>query len=80
MMWGAVTLGELKEAVESMIEALGEDAPIGTHYKDGDDEYLDDYVAFHWVCIDQDGKIVGTEGSDYESKLKPGEVNAIGVY
>jgi hypothetical protein len=80
MIWGATTLKELKLAVDSMIEAVGEDAPIGSRQKEVDGEYIDDYVSFYWVCIDEAGKIVGTEGDNYETNLKPGEVNAIGVY
>ena len=80
MMWGACTLKELKGAVESMIEAVGEDAPIGSLIKCEGEDYIDDYVSFFWACIDQDGKVVGDEGGDYETRLQPGEVSAIGVY
>lgn len=84
MMWGATTLGELRQAVESMIETLGADTPIGTLKTIPSDsnevDYVDAYVAFDWVCIDPDGKVVGTEGDDYELRLGPDERNAIGVY
>lgn len=42
-------------------------------------EYIDLVgVQVEWVCIDsRTGLIVGDEGNDYETKLKPGEVNAV---
>lgn len=76
MFYTACTLGQLRKAVDGLIEAVGEDVPVGV-IEDGE---IGDDIMLKWVCINQEtGKIVGTEADDYESKLKPGEINAIGI-
>lgn len=80
MLYSASTLGQLRDAVNGLIEAVGEDAPVG-NYEDAvtTPTGISDYVLLEWVCINQDGHIVGTEAEDYEQQLKPGEINAIAI-
>lgn len=83
MLWGATTLAELRDAVASMIEHVGEDAAVGRIRKDEQGEFLELGIGyFNWVCIRRsDGQIVGAEGDDYELRLNPEtEENAIGVH
>jgi hypothetical protein len=83
MIYTASTLGQLRDAVNSLIEAIGEDAPVGcfcgpVDLQQGD--HIDGDVILEWVCITEaDGQIVGTEAEDYERQLQPGEVNAIAI-
>lgn len=82
MHYTATTLGQLREAVNSLIEEVGEDTPVGNYELANETEPagIGDYVLLEWVHINAEtGYIVGTEADDYESKLKPGEVNAISI-
>jgi hypothetical protein len=91
MLYHATSLGQARDAIAAFIKILGEDAPIGcfrplavvstdgtpTGEKKG---FIDEILALEWVCIKKDdGTVVGTEADDYESKLKPGEINAIAL-
>lgn len=75
MFYTACTLKQLRNAVNSLIEAVGEDAPVGV----AQDKVLGDYCMLTWVVIDQDGNIVGSEADDDELNLKDGQKNAIQI-
>lgn len=77
MIYGALTLGELREAVDAFIAQMGADTPVGC--RTTNKYFIEDSLTLEWVCVDEGGKIVGTEGDDYELRLQPGEVNAIAI-
>lgn len=81
MQYTASTLGQLRDAVTALIGQVGLNAPVG-NYEDANEiepTGITDYVLFEWVCINQEGHIVGLESKDYEMWLRPGEVNAIAI-
>ena len=81
MRYTAETLGQLKRAVESLIEELGPDTPVGGGYKPSDRGHMvDDHVSLDWVICDKTtGEIQGTEADDDEQRLKDNQVNVIRI-
>lgn len=63
MLYHASTLGQLRHAVNSFIERLGEDAPVGSGVG-----CLEGDVMLNRVVIDGDGTIVGY----YSDGCRPG--------
>lgn len=75
MFYTACTLKQLRNAVNSLIVAVGEDAPVGV----AQDKVIGDYCMLTWVIIDKDGNIVGSEADDDTPNLKDGQRNAIQI-
>jgi hypothetical protein len=73
MIYFPSSLGQLRDAVADLIEAVGEDAPVGMKI----DDYFNDNVQLEWVYIDAQNDVVGTEAEDY--KPAAGERAAIRV-
>lgn len=81
MQYTASTLGQLRDAVTALIDQVGKNAPVG-NYEDANEiepAGITDYVLLEWVCVNQEGHLVGLEAEDYELWLRPGEVNAIAI-
>jgi hypothetical protein len=80
MFYTAETLGQLKEAVDSLIEQVGIDTPVGCELNFDGVPALDEYLMLEWVIIDKhSGNIEGREADDDEMNLKPNQINAIRI-
>ena len=75
MIYFATTLGNLRDAVNSLILVLGEDTPIANQRPTG----LDNLIQLEWICVDAEFREVGDEADNYEQRLKPGERNAVKI-
>jgi hypothetical protein len=67
MQYTASTLGQLRDAVTALIDKVGENAPVG-NYEDENEikpAAITDYVLLEWVCVNQEGQLVGLEAEDY---------------
>lgn len=80
MIYHAETLGQLASAVESMIQLLGSDAPVGTPCDPVDGkEAINFPISLDLVYMDEFGNIVGDEANDYKPNILAGEVAAVRV-
>jgi len=60
------TLGQLRDAVNSFIAIMGENAPVGIGYREGDVEFIEGVSSLDYVYINENGKIIGDEANDYK--------------
>lgn len=64
MLWMPETLKALRDSLDGMIEAVGEDAPIGIQVTD---RWFDWGIYASLVYLSRKtGEIVGTEGQDHQ--------------
>lgn len=77
MIYFAGSLKHLKQAVDSMIQVMGENAPVGRLCVLGGGKpanYMDD-IQLEWVYINGSGDVVGDQANDYVPK--EGEKSAV---
>lgn len=80
MIYHAETLGQLRDAIKDFIAVAGENARVGTPWKNApnpQNEHIEPLVTLDLVYVDRTGCIMGDEADDYQRKS--GEYPAVRI-
>ncbi len=71
MVYFATTIDSMIEALEAFKKVYGGDTPVSTNYEDGiiKGKYVDKILCLELVFVDEDDKIVGSEGDNYQANI-----------